>query len=93
MNLIFGLDLDLQANGFIPAIDVFKRLGVWDQLTPEQKRKALYFGYFDDGNTHVDFNLYSLKNKDAIMHPEEHCGEDFLVLELRNLRPLDMLIE
>ena len=87
------LDMELQANGFVTAKQVFDRLGVWDTLTKEQRRKALYFGYFDDGNTHVDFDLYSRRNKEAIMRPEENSGESFLILELKGLRPLDQLID
>lgn len=85
------LDMDLQAEGHLTAKDVFKRLKVWDFLTKEQKRKALYFGYFDDGSTHVDFDLYRMDNIEAIKHPDM-CGGDFLVLELKGLRPLDVLI-
>lgn len=86
------LDMDLQSNGYLSGVDICKRLDVWEYLTKEQRRKLLYFGYYDDGNTHVDFDLYSLRNKDKIMRPE--CsGGDYLVLELKGLRPLDVLID
>lgn len=86
------MDCDLQAYGFITAKDIFKRLDVWDYLTKEQRRAALRFGYYDDGKTHVDFNLYSPKNKDAIMRGDGHLC-DRLILELKGLRPLDTLID
>jgi hypothetical protein len=86
------MDIDLQTEGFLTARDILKRLDVWDYVSKEDRRKSLRYGYYDDGKTHVDFDLYSIENKDKIMHPES-CGGDFLILELRGLKPLDLLID
>jgi len=75
------MDLELSAEGFVTAKDIFKRLDVWDQLTKKQRRLALKWGYYDNGDTHVDFDLYSVIN------------DGQLILELKGLKPLDTLID
>lgn len=82
------LDMDLQAEGYLLARDILKRLDCWDTLTRKQRNEAMKWVYVDNGVCHVDFDIYNVRNRDAIMAgSNRRC--DQLILELKGLVPID----
>lgn len=83
--IIATFNIDTQAEGYVLNRDIFKRLDVWDSLTPKQKKESIKWGYAD-GDL-VDFGIYSARNRDAITNKGDRRS-DQLILELRGCRPI-----